>query len=77
MFEKKIFYNVEKKIDEMIVFALKEDLSEGDLTTDYLVEKGVKGIARVIAKEDLVLAGLLPFKMVFQHLNPIMLSHYL
>ena len=70
MFENKIFYDAGKKIDEMITFALKEDLADGDLTTDYLVEKGVKGIARVIAKEDLVLAGHLPFKMVFQHLNP-------
>ncbi len=62
--------DAEKNIDALVAAALEEDLGKGDRTTDYLVEKGLKGIARVRAKEDLVLAGFFPFERVFQHLCP-------
>ena len=48
--------DLEKYLDELVAAALKEDVGDGDRTTAYLVEKGLKGIARITAKEDLVLA---------------------
>ena len=60
---------LEKNLDELVAAALKEDVGDGDRTTAYLVEKGLKGIARITAKEDLVLAGYLPVQKVFASLN--------
>ncbi len=42
---------------DMIAAAFAEDLPHGDLTTDNLGIKDFKGQARLVAKEDLVLAG--------------------
>ncbi|MDP7417032.1 MAG: carboxylating nicotinate-nucleotide diphosphorylase, partial [Desulfobacterales bacterium] len=50
--------------------ALLEDIGSGDRTTSFLVGPEMKGRARVIAKEDLVLAGTVPFKKTFQALSP-------
>ena len=61
--------DLEKNLDELVAAALKEDVGDGDRTTAYLVEKGLKGIARITAKEDLVLAGYLPVQKVFASLN--------
>jgi nicotinate-nucleotide pyrophosphorylase (carboxylating) len=57
------------QLDELIIMALKEDIGPGDKTTAYLVEPGLQGRATVIAKEELVVAGMVPFRRVFQILN--------
>jgi len=45
--------------DEIIINALKEDFGRaGDLTTEALVEKGIRGTGRIIAKQDGCIAGL-------------------
>jgi nicotinate-nucleotide pyrophosphorylase (carboxylating) len=62
------FENV--KLDELIMMALKEDIGAGDKTTAYLVDPGLQGRATVLAKEELVVAGMAPFKRVFQLLAP-------
>lgn len=62
------FENV--KLDEFIIMALKEDIGAGDKTTAYLVDPGLQGRATVLAKEELVVAGMAPFKRVFQLLTP-------
>ena len=48
-----------------LIEALKEDLGHGDVTTDALIEPGLKGLAWLRAKEELVLCGLEVAKEVF------------
>ncbi len=57
-------------IKEIISLALREDIGAGDITTDAIIrsEKS-KTKARLIAKEEFVLAGLPLFKAVFKHLS--------
>lgn len=56
-------------VKEIIQLALKEDIGTGDITTDSIIEKNKIGHARVVAKEELVLAGLPVFKKVFRILS--------
>jgi len=58
------------QMDELIIRALREDIGTGDRTTACLVDPGLSGGASVIAKEELILAGVVPFKRVFEILNP-------
>jgi len=55
---------------QLIDMALAEDIGTGDITTDYLVSCDSRGRGIIIAKEDLVLAGLDIAKTVFQRLDP-------
>jgi nicotinate-nucleotide pyrophosphorylase (carboxylating) len=57
------------KLDELIIMALKEDIGPGDKTTACLVDPGLHGRATVLAKEELVVAGMAAFKKVFQLLS--------
>ncbi len=50
--------------------ALKEDLGAGDITTAAVVARGRAGEARIIAKEDFVLAGLFVAEKAFHALDP-------
>lgn len=56
-------------IDRIIRFALEEDLGSGDLTTNTIIKPESKGRAVLIAKQDLVLAGLPVFKRTFEILS--------
>jgi len=49
--------------------ALDEDVASGDITTAATVARGKKGLCRIIAKEDLILAGSFLAKEVFQVLD--------
>jgi len=57
-------------IDELIQLALKEDIGPGDITTDNLVAPGTRGRGTIVAKQDLVVAGLLVAEKVFKALEP-------
>ena len=57
------------KIERILINALKEDIGFGDLTTDSLIPAGSIGEAHLIAKEELVLAGIEVFGKVFQLLS--------
>lgn len=57
-------------IDKIIDSALEEDLGPGDITTAALVDLSVKGEARLIAKEEIILAGIEVFSRVFSRLDP-------
>ncbi len=57
-------------IEHLIDIALKEDIGPGDITTDNLVNTDTTGNGVIIAKEDLVIAGLNVAKQVFQRLDP-------
>lgn len=54
----------------MVEAALAEDVGAGDITTDPIVPPGVKGSCEVIAKEDMVVAGLFVAEAVFKSLDP-------
>jgi nicotinate-nucleotide pyrophosphorylase (carboxylating) len=57
-------------LDELIDKAIKEDIPQGDATTDALGLKEKVGRARLIAKEDLVLSGSEIFNRVMARLEP-------
>jgi nicotinate-nucleotide pyrophosphorylase (carboxylating) len=55
--------------ERMMKLALDEDLGFGDITTDAVLDPDLKGRAYLIAREELVLAGMPVFKRVFLELN--------
>ncbi len=57
------------KADKLIDLALAEDIGPGDITTDNLVDAQAPGCGEIIAKQDLVIAGLDIAKRVFQRLD--------
>lgn len=57
-------------LTELIQAALREDMPRGDLTTDSLALTPRYGQARLMAKEDLVLSGALPFEQTMLALDP-------
>jgi nicotinate-nucleotide pyrophosphorylase (carboxylating) len=54
-----------KLIDRIIENALDEDIGPGDITTSAIVDIGVRGEGRLLAKEELILAGTEVFSRVF------------
>ena len=52
----------------LIDFALQEDLPSGDITTDPLIPIADQGRARLIAKQDLILSGQKIFEAVYLRL---------
>jgi len=56
--------------DEIIHRALREDMPMGDLTTDSTIPEQQEGSARIVAKEDGVVAGLPVFMRTFTLLDP-------
>jgi nicotinate-nucleotide pyrophosphorylase (carboxylating) len=57
-------------IHHLIEIALEEDIGPGDITTENLIDKNLKGIGEVVAKETLVIAGLDVARQVFEQLDP-------
>ena len=55
--------------DDLIQLALKEDIGPGDITTDNLVTPDALGTGTIVAKQDLVIAGLQVAQKVFQTLQ--------
>ena len=53
-----------------IEIALREDLGDGDTTTEFFVPKGLRALGRVIAKERAVVAGTAAAAEVFRRVNP-------
>jgi len=56
-------------LKSLVRMALNEDLGIGDLTTDSIVDPKSTGSAFLLAREELILAGLPVFKKVFSELN--------
>ena len=56
--------------DDLIQLALKEDIGPGDITTDNLVAPETRGTGVIVAKQDLVIAGLQVAERVFAVLEP-------
>ncbi len=55
--------------DELILGALKEDISSEDVSTNAVMREAQKGEAQLICKQDGVLAGLFVFRRVFELLD--------
>lgn len=58
------------RVDRIIEYALREDLGEGDVTTNALVTEKEDSKAQIRAKAKGVIAGLPIAKRVFQKLDP-------
>ncbi|MBN1225965.1 MAG: carboxylating nicotinate-nucleotide diphosphorylase [Deltaproteobacteria bacterium] len=58
------------RIDKIIDAALEEDIGNGDITTASIIDSPAKGKARLIAKEEILLAGLEIFTRVLTRIDP-------
>lgn len=56
-------------IDDLILMALKEDISSEDITTNSVMREKKIGAVQLICKQDGVIAGLEIFKRVFELLD--------
>lgn len=56
-------------VDELILSALREDISSEDVSTNAVMPEARKGEAQLICKQDGVLAGLFVFRRVFELLD--------
>jgi len=56
--------------DDPIAAALKEDIGDGDVTTDFFVPETLHAIGRVIAREKAVVAGTGAAAEVFRQVDP-------
>ncbi len=60
-----------KRVDILIDLALEEDLGDnGDITTKSVIPAGLKAKAVLLAKQDLVLAGLPVAERLFKKISP-------
>lgn len=57
-------------LERIVRLAVEEDLGPGDVTTEATVDPSMQGKAVLIAKEDLVLAGMPVFRKVFLSFDP-------
>ena len=57
-------------LKELLMRALQEDLGPGDVTSEATIRPESASIALILAKQDLVLAGLDVARAVFHHLDP-------
>lgn len=57
-------------VAELIKAALKEDMPQGDVTTDSLALTPRQGLARLKAKDDITLSGTMPFEESMLALEP-------
>jgi nicotinate-nucleotide pyrophosphorylase (carboxylating) len=55
--------------DKIIEMALKEDIGDGDMTTSSIVSTPLKATAHLLAKEELILAGIDMFHRVYKKLD--------
>ncbi|MGO5426797.1 carboxylating nicotinate-nucleotide diphosphorylase [Fusobacterium mortiferum] len=56
-------------VDNLILMALREDVSNEDITTNSIISEKREGKVQLICKEDGILAGIEIFKRVFQLLD--------
>lgn len=56
-------------LKDLVQLSLKEDMPDGDVTTDAMELGDRPGRARLVAKEDLILSGVEPFMEVWRQLD--------
>jgi nicotinate-nucleotide pyrophosphorylase (carboxylating) len=57
------------QLDRLIRMALAEDVGSGDRTTGMLIDPGIRGKARIVARQPLIAAGTHAFLRVFAVLS--------
>jgi nicotinate-nucleotide pyrophosphorylase (carboxylating) len=57
-------------INKLVTEALEEDLPNGDVTTDPLGCSEIRGLAQLVAKQDLVVSGVDIFNQTFKSVDP-------
>ena len=57
------------QVDDLILSALKEDISSEDVSTNSIMPKAVRGSVDLICKQDGIIAGLNIFKRTFELLD--------
>jgi len=62
-----------KSAQILIDLALRDDVGDGDITTDNIIPAGTRRKAIMVAKADGVIAGLPVAEMVFRKLDPEMI----
>jgi len=62
-------------LQQLIAFALTEDIASGDITTDNLISPAVHGQGRIVAKEPMIIAGLDVARQVFEALESDIIWH--
>lgn len=60
---------ISKPIEKLIDLALTEDIGPGDITTEHLIAADARGEGTIVAKENLVIAGLDIAEFVFQRVS--------
>lgn len=63
------FVSMKINVDDIIMRALKEDITSEDITTNAIVRENTPGEAELLCKQDGVLAGAEIFKRVFKLLD--------
>ncbi|MBI5681635.1 MAG: carboxylating nicotinate-nucleotide diphosphorylase [Deltaproteobacteria bacterium] len=58
-----------RQIKDIIKTAVKEDIGSGDITTNAILKAGGRGSAEIIAKENLIIAGLSAAEEVFRQID--------
>ncbi len=61
--------------DDLILMALKEDISSEDVTTNAIMRGPMQGVAQLICKQDGVIAGMDVFARVFELLDESTVIH--
>ncbi len=56
---------MQKSIENLVAAALLEDVGQEDVTTNSMVDSGLRCRARLYAKQAGVLSGMIPFRMTF------------
>lgn len=60
----------EQQLEIIIRQALKEDIREGDITTEATVPKNLKAIGKFLVKEDGIISGLKVVEKIFKIFDP-------
>lgn len=55
---------------DIIAIALREDIGQGDITTEYFVPHGLPALARIVARERAIVAGAEVAAEVFRRVDP-------
>jgi nicotinate-nucleotide pyrophosphorylase (carboxylating) len=64
----------ESAVDRLLTLALEEDLGAGDVTSQIVLERELPAVARVRAKESLVLAGIDVVQRLYARLGPVVVT---
>lgn len=59
-----------KAVEAIVDSALKEDIGDGDITTDAIIPQGLKAKAVLVAEEEGIICGLPVAEAIFKKLDP-------